>query len=156
MEGVSTLIPWRRVKGWACVHCGRCCSTYDIPVTFEDELRLRKFGSVFRKGKVGLYLKKKKGTCVFWRKGRCKIYDERPTACKLYPFYVKKWGKEEARFNGYYVYVDSKCGGINKGDLNNLLEWINYSVEIKTNRYDVSKNYQMFHDVKSPITKWKT
>jgi len=110
MIELESLIPWRRVRGWKCVRCGFCCSTYDIPVSIDEEVRLRKYGNVFRKGKLGLYLKRKKGVCIFKAKWGCKIYDERPLACVLYPFYIRNTGEEEAKFtyNGvvYFVYLD--------------------------------------------------
>ncbi|AEA46648.1 YkgJ family cysteine cluster protein [Archaeoglobus veneficus] len=126
------LIPWKKIESWACVHCGKCCSSYDIPVTFEEEERLKKYGNVFKKAKIGLYLRKKKGKCVFWRKNRgCTIYAERPKACRSYPFYVRKEGEEDAYFDGFFIYIDAECRGINKGDPNSLLQWIKYAIEIK-------------------------
>ena len=52
----------------------------------------------------------------------CKIYYERPTVCRLYPFYVSKkptYGRaNEAEFEyhneTFYVYIDSLCLGVNK------------------------------------------
>ena len=116
---MQNLIPWRRIKKWGCIRCGRCCSTLDIPVTFEEEERLKKYGSVFKRGKIGLYLRKKRGKCIFFKKGSCKIYEERPEACRRYPFYFRDLGEDEALFvKGefrIYVYVDKECRGIGKG-----------------------------------------
>lgn len=50
------LLPWRRVK--RCIRCGKCCSSLDVPLTYEEEERLRKYGDVFRRGKIGVYLRK--------------------------------------------------------------------------------------------------
>jgi len=133
MDIDAQLIPWRELKGWNCIHCGRCCRSYDVPLTPEDEERLKKYGSVFRKGRVGLYLKKKKGKCVF-RRDKCRIYTERPVACRLYPFYVRFECSKDAYFNGYYVYIDAECRGVDKGCLINLLQWIQYVIKIKINR----------------------
>ena len=120
MEELPRLIPWRKAERWACVHCGFCCSEYDIPVTLEEEERLRKYGRVFRKGKIGLYLKKKKGKCAFRGKNGCRIYDERPVACRKYPFFIKKQGGEDSLFiyggKVYHVFLDARCRGLGKGD----------------------------------------
>jgi Fe-S-cluster containining protein len=114
------LVPWRKVERWVCVRCGQCCNTLDVPVTFEEEDRLRrKYGNVFKRGKIGLYLKKKNGRCIFFKNGVCKIYDDRPIACRKYPFYFRSSGEDSALFeyNGLkiYVYVDKNCKGFGKG-----------------------------------------
>jgi hypothetical protein len=120
MEGSPQPVPWRKIKRWMCIHCGFCCSEYDVPVTLNDEVRLRKYGNVFKRGKIGLYLRKKKGKCVFRGKGGCKIYDERPMACKKYPFYIMRQGDQDSLFiyNGkvYHVFLDARCSGLGKGD----------------------------------------
>ena len=105
-------IPWRRVEKWKCVRCGKCCEELDVMVTSEEEKRLRKFGDVFRRGKVLVYLKKIDGRCIFFRSGICAIYPERPMACVKYPFYFRSTGGEESYFGGYHVYVDSNCPGV--------------------------------------------
>ncbi|WP_290597996.1 MULTISPECIES: YkgJ family cysteine cluster protein [unclassified Archaeoglobus] len=106
------LIPWRRVGNWKCIRCGKCCKELDVMVTSEEENRLRKFGDIFRRGKVLVYLKRVDGKCVFFRSGICAIYLERPMACVKYPFYFKSTGEEESYFAGVHVYVDSNCPGV--------------------------------------------
>lgn len=116
---VQNLVPWREVEKWKCIHCGKCCSNLDVPVTYEDEKRLKKYGDVFTKGKIGLYLKKVRGECIFFRDGRCKIYSERPEACRRYPFYFRDSGDDSALFSvrevKIYVYVDLECNGVGSG-----------------------------------------
>ena len=109
------LIPWRIARRWRCVRCGWCCCNYDVPITFEDEERLRKFGDVFWHGKVGVYLKRIDGKCIFYRDGECLIYEDRPIACRMYPFYIRRQGDELAKFGDVYVYLDRNCRGIGKG-----------------------------------------
>ncbi|WP_457591067.1 YkgJ family cysteine cluster protein [Geoglobus sp.] len=113
------LVPYRRYERWACIHCGFCCSEYDVSLGYEDEKRLRRFGNVFHHGKIGVYLKKKNGKCVF-RKNRCKAYRFRPNACRKYPFYFRNEGSEESRFEFggkvLHVFVDPKCRGLGKGE----------------------------------------
>ncbi len=116
------LIPWRRVKRWSCVRCGKCCSFLDVPLTYEEEGRLRKYGDVFRKGRIGVYLRrypKKDGCCIFFD-GKCKIYHERPEACRRYPFYLREKGEDEALYHyesgNVYVYIDRSCSGVGLGE----------------------------------------
>ena len=109
------LLPWRSFDRWECRRCGWCCCNYDVSVTVYDEERLRKYGDVFRRGKIGLYLKRVEGRCVFYEDGRCLIYDERPMACRNYPFYFFRRGEEGARFGNVYVYVDPNCKGFGGG-----------------------------------------
>jgi hypothetical protein len=120
VEGLPNLIPWKKVRGWSCIHCGFCCSEYDIPVTLEEEERLKKYGNVFKRGKIGLYLRKKRGTCVFRSKIGCRIYKDRPMACRKYPFYVKQQGNEDSLFihDGmeHHVFLDARCSGLGRGD----------------------------------------
>ena len=113
------LIPWRKVRKLTCVHCGYCCEEYDVPVTFEEEERLKVFGDVFSRGKLGVYLKKVNGKCIFRRRKRCSIYELRPMACVRYPFFVRESGCEEAKLlldgRELFVYVDGRCKGIGRG-----------------------------------------
>ncbi len=116
------LVPWKSVSGWRCVRCGKCCSELDVPVSDEEENRLKKYGNVFRRGKIGVYIKKVNGRCVFLRNNQCAIYDERPKACRRYPFYFRKKGDENALFifkgKRFYVYVDADCKGLGmEGDV---------------------------------------
>lgn len=79
---------------------------------------MRKYGDVFRRGKIGVYLKKN-GWCVFFD-GKCRIYHERPEACRRYPFYFREKGDYEAlyQYNNekIYVYVDGNCSGVGLGE----------------------------------------
>lgn len=128
-------IPWRRVRRWECLECGKCCKAFLVPVRIYERpvLEKRRPGSVTiaisREGRRGLYLSKKEsGECIFLVKvfGRylCSIQDIKPVACRLYPFRVKKYGSEEAylRVDGedVYVYLDGRCPGVKEGkaDLN--------------------------------------
>ena len=116
---VQNIVPWRKVESWKCIHCGKCCSNLDVPVTYEDEKRLKKYGDVFTRGKIGLYLRKVGKNCIFYQDGDCKIYTDRPEACRRYPFYFRYFGSDEALFTigktEIYVYVDLECNGVGKG-----------------------------------------
>jgi Fe-S-cluster containining protein len=131
MEAINDgLIPWRLVKRWECIRCGWCCRNLDVHVTVYDEERLKKYGDVFWYGKIGVYLKKVNGACIFYD-GLCKIYPERPRACIFYPFYFLKRGEEIAKFGKYYVYVDRNCRGIGRG--RRIEEVLKELVRIKQN-----------------------
>lgn len=106
------LIPWREVRDWKCIRCGKCCRELDVMVTPEEEARLSRYGEVFNRGKILVYLKKIDGSCVFFKSGVCMIYPKRPMACVKYPFYFKSSGEERSRFAGVHVYIDSACPGV--------------------------------------------
>jgi hypothetical protein len=113
------LIPWSKISRWKCIRCGKCCSLLDVQLGFEDEKRLRKYGDVFSYGRIGVYLKKVNGKCIFYEAGKCLIYPDRPLGCRNYPFYIRRNGVEDAKFRFknqiFFVYLDSSCRGIEKG-----------------------------------------
>jgi len=84
-------------------------------VTPEEEKRLKKYGDVFRKGKILVYLKKINGCCIFLDSGLCRIYEERPAACRRYPFYIRSKGCKESEFEGTHIYIDKSCLGVIPG-----------------------------------------
>ncbi len=120
------LIPWRHVKYWLCLGCGKCCRHYWVPINSGELPFLLKYYSNYlevRKGKI--YLKRRvDGSCVFLKNNLCTIQGVKPVACKTFPFYVqtsplKKYKPEEAIFTfnskKYFVYVDSSCEGLGLG-----------------------------------------
>ncbi len=113
------LIPWRDIDKWECIRCGKCCSVLDVPVTIDEEKVISRYGDVFTRRKIGVYLKKVGRFCIFYANGKCRIYQERPEACRRYPFYFRKSGEKKAEFvfgnEIFYVYVDRNCSGIGKG-----------------------------------------
>ena len=88
-----------------------------MSITPAEEKRLKKYGNVFRQEKIGLYLRKN-GHCIFYN-GKCIIYEDRPIACRKYPFYIRYEGSEGALFEfgkeRYYVYLDVGCSGVGLG-----------------------------------------
>lgn len=121
-------VPWRKVSGWKCVRCGRCCREYLVSVSYSEALMLSlKYSAPIIKIDNKYYLMPRiDGKCPFLTYigpiAYCKIYYDRPTVCRLYPFYVSKtptYGRaSEAEFEYgdeiLYVYVDSLCLGVNK------------------------------------------
>jgi len=109
-------VPWRRIKYWKCDACGTCCREYRVPLTFYEYLKLKEYG--FVEEKSGRYfIKKIGGGCPFQFGNVCILQgDLKPLACKLFPFSIRKEGKEEALFEyrgeEYYVYVDIGCKNV--------------------------------------------
>jgi Fe-S-cluster containining protein len=111
------LVPWREVKSWHCTACGRCCREYRVPLRFYEYLKLRATGFVEERfGKF--YIKKIGKMCPFQVGRLCSLQgNNKPTACKLYPFMIEKRGDAKAEFEykgeTFYVYVDvSTCPNI--------------------------------------------
>jgi len=105
-------------------NCGKCCRDLEIPVRDEDIEEIEALGysawefvdyeKMFYRGDrfLGYALKKRPfdGGCVFLdpETMKCRIYEKRPLACRLYPFiFVKKGNLMEV-----YVKRDSFCPGI--------------------------------------------
>lgn len=105
-------------------NCGRCCRELEIPLRDEDVVAMEELGysawefvdyeKMFYRGDrfLGYAIKKRPfdDACVFLdpETRRCRIYERRPLACRLYPFvFVKRGNLMEV-----YVKVDSFCPGI--------------------------------------------
>ncbi len=111
------LVPWRKVHSWHCIACGRCCREYRVPLRFYEYLKLKETG--FVEERMGrFYIKKIGKNCPFQHGNLCILQGElKPTACKLYPFNVRRKGDELAEFEYdgevFYVYVDvSTCPNV--------------------------------------------
>ncbi|RLI75477.1 YkgJ family cysteine cluster protein [Archaeoglobales archaeon] len=106
-------VPWRRVSSWHCTACGECCERYRVRLTTYEYLKLRATG--FVEEKAGrFYIKKFGSKCPFQYGNLCMLQNKlKPSACRLFPFVVRKRGVEEAYFEfegeSYYVYVDTFC-----------------------------------------------
>lgn len=75
-----------------CLRCGLCCLDTEMILTPSDVARLEALGygreyfavrdgAVYRLRNVG-------GRCVFFRGGRCVVYEYRPIGCSLYPMLI--------------------------------------------------------------------
>ncbi|WP_048058135.1 YkgJ family cysteine cluster protein [Pyrococcus yayanosii] len=117
-------VVWKDFKFKCVENCAKCCRELDIPLREGDIERIKALGyeedyfvdftKMFYRGSrfLGYSLKKRPfdGTCVFLdENGKCKIYEHRPIACKLYPFILVKHGN----FLEVYVKKDPLCPGIN-------------------------------------------
>ena len=105
-------------------NCAKCCIENDIPLREEDIERITALGydegyfvdytKMFYRGPkfLGYAMKKRPfdDACVFLdpETKKCRIYEHRPLACKLYPFVLIKHGNKLE----VYVKKDSDCPGI--------------------------------------------
>lgn len=108
-------VPWRRVSSWHCDACGVCCKAYRVRLSAYEFLKLKNTG--FVEEKAGRFFIKKINGCPFQQGRLCSLQQRlKPTACRLYPFIVRKKGCEEAIFEyhgeEYYIYVDVFCRNI--------------------------------------------
>ncbi|MFA4639439.1 YkgJ family cysteine cluster protein [Pyrococcus kukulkanii] len=105
--------------------CAKCCIENDVPLREEDIERIKALGydedyfvdytKMFYRGPrfLGYAMKKRPfdDACVFLdpETKKCRIYEHRPLACKLYPFIlIKHENKLEI-----YIKKDNICPGIN-------------------------------------------
>ena len=122
-------VPWRDVKGWRCLRCGKCCIDYLVELTPGEAIYYAtKYGPVVFKYRNKFFLlPKPDGSCIFLRKYNgiyyCSIYYDRPRVCRLYPFYIsykslRRDDKSRAEFNyngeTIYIYIDKECPGVDK------------------------------------------
>ncbi|MEM0104183.1 MAG: YkgJ family cysteine cluster protein [Candidatus Methanomethylicia archaeon] len=132
MQKAERYIPWKDAKSWRCIRCGRCCTTYIVPLKNHEAISLmRKYGPILVYYNGRYYLSKKAdGTCIFLTKinniAYCMNYLERPLCCKLYPFHVsrrpiegldEKRAEVEVNEGKLYLYVDALCPGVGQGYL---------------------------------------
>ncbi|MGA1848357.1 MAG: YkgJ family cysteine cluster protein [Thermoplasmatota archaeon] len=81
--------------------CSQCCTNREIILTHDDIHRLLTMGhyeQVFAKpSKWGHNLKEMifvDGSCIFLQSGKCSVYNNRPTACRIFPMTLGKNGAE--------------------------------------------------------------
>ncbi len=70
--------------------CGKCCYSTEMPLTEEDIKCIESLGYQRKDFAIeidGIYrLRNVNGKCYFLSANReCKIYDHRPTGCRIYP-----------------------------------------------------------------------
>lgn len=145
---LSNYVPWKRISSWRCLACGRCCSQFTVVLrAYEYAQILQAFGpEVIDINSLGNpCLRRVGGRCVFQdSSGLCTLQPLglKPVTCKLWPFAVRRGELEdkqerEAVFyhqgERYYIFVNSSCTGINKGDPDRLSSILHEIVEISLN-----------------------
>ena len=98
------------MKNFKCKRCGSCCHISPW-VSRADIKRIERFGKkdFYEVAHNGLhFLKMVDGHCIFLKKNKktaaCKIYEARPTTCRLYPAKVRANGDcrpETLSFDSY-------------------------------------------------------
>ena len=81
------------------LNCSHCCHDREVILTHEDVTKLLTMGhyeQVFaRPSRHGHNLKElifERGDCIFLKSGRCSVYENRPTACRIFPFTYDETG----------------------------------------------------------------
>jgi len=74
-------------------NCSTCCHDREVILTHEDVTKLLTMGhyeQVFAMpSRHGHNLKElifQGGDCIFLKAGRCSVYENRPTACRIFPY----------------------------------------------------------------------
>ena len=112
-----------------------CCKNLTLPLTPYDVFRLRQslglssseFLQRYTTWHVGyatglpvVVLKSDSGKCPFVSNEGCRVYPNRPSACRLYPLVRVKVGDEEY----YYLLKEEFCLGFNETKEWSVEEWI--------------------------------
>lgn len=142
-------VPWKHIRSWSCVQCGRCCREFQINLRFYDYARIAHYWpETVDVDHTGVpFIKRAHGRCVFQdSSGLCllQLRGMKPIICKLWPFKVfpatQRQGHNNARFhydNGdVYVYLNpfyKICPGINRGEPKNFPLVIKEIVDIYHN-----------------------
>lgn len=161
-------VPWRKVKSWACLGCGTCCTRFDVALRPYEYAKIFKLMPEAVVVDVKPYLRRIKGRCVFLNEyGLCTLQELglKPFSCKVWPFLVydrPKYGnREEAEFyyvgEKYYVYLNKyavTCPGINAGKPEELPNIISEIIEIykdphREQRYSTSRRIKLLVPISS-------
>jgi len=112
-----------------------CCSDLNLFLTPYDIIRIKnslsasstEFLEKYTKWHVGpetglpvVVLKMFNGRCPFVSEEGCRIYRDRPGACRLYPLVRMKSKNEEY----YYILIEDFCAGLNEEKEWTVREWI--------------------------------
>jgi len=83
------------------INCSKCCHDREIVLTHHDIDRLLTMGhyeqTFARPSRWGHNLKELiffQGECIFLQKGKCSVYSNRPTACRIFPMTMGESGME--------------------------------------------------------------
>ncbi len=146
-------IPWRRVKSWACLGCGKCCTEFEVILRPYEYARIFELMPEAVVAGVKPSLRKIGGRCIFQNEyGLCNLQELglKPFSCKVWPFLVYKKPKsvnpKEAEFyyndEIYYVYFNQYafiCPGINMGRPEEFPSVISEVIEIYKNPWRKQK-----------------
>ena len=119
-------------------NCSLCCHNREIILTHDDLIRLRTMGhyeeTFARPSRHGHNLKELifvDGNCVFLKRGKCSVYQNRPQACRIFPYtYDGKKGVVDnncphaREFQGNHSFMKNAESGMNDilVDIDNTVE----------------------------------
>ncbi|MEM2087149.1 MAG: YkgJ family cysteine cluster protein [Thermoproteota archaeon] len=146
-------IPWRRLRSWACLRCGKCCSKFKVTLRPYEYAKISELMPEAVVPDVKPFLRKIGGKCVFQNEyGLCDLQELglKPFSCKVWPFLVYKKpksinpGEAEFHYNDekYYVYLNQHafiCTGVNMGMPEELPNIIWEVIEIYKNPWRKQK-----------------
>lgn len=155
-------VPWRRIRSWACLRCGECCTKFRVNLNPYEYVKIFELipEAVIVDAKP--YLRKIGGRCIFQNEqGLCDLQELglKPFSCKIWPFLVyekpKSDNRDESEFyhkdEKYYVYLNeyaSICPGINNGIPEELPNIISEVIELYENpareqKYSTSRIFRL-------------
>jgi len=92
LPGPRSRVPAIWIARPECLRCGLCCIDTEMILTPSDIARLEALGfkrEYFTVRDGRLYrLRNVDGRCVFFRNGRCVVYEYRPIGCSMYPIVI--------------------------------------------------------------------
>jgi uncharacterized protein len=124
-------VPWQNIADWHCKACGYCCKLYDVVINFNEWISIAQTFGVENTvaGGERFFIKRDNGgSCAFLCKEAnnycCRLQNQKPEACKIWPFKVlrePKYGQPNQAAYPYgrlnlYVYVDTMCSGLRYGE----------------------------------------
>lgn len=110
------------------LNCSLCCHEREVILTHEDVDKLLTMGhyeqTFARKSRHGHNLKELifiGGDCIFLKNGTCSVYNNRPTACRIFPYSMEE-GREcfdegcphRSEFRGDPVFLEDARSGFNR------------------------------------------
>ena len=141
---MKKFVPWQHFKKWGCIKCGKCCYKTVQLTKKEAELFLKRHPShvdiidcMSKDRRYKQYLIKKNALkkCNFLKNKLCTIQEEKPYACKMYPFSISRipLSKSDGSLYSandeiYYVYVSPICSGLGRG--NDIRDSIEKTIEL--------------------------
>lgn len=145
-----------------CTNCkinGECCQSFceiNSPCINDKELNkikdIAKNNNFFTKVDDNLFnLKTYNGECIFYKEGKCSIYQNRPTDCKLFPFDIIK--KNSRYYLILYLLNCYDYGDIQKESINldNLIDEIIPWIDNFTDKRNYTKmkklEYQIIKEI---------
>lgn len=110
------------------LNCSQCCHNREIILTQEDVDRLCYMGHYEQTFAVpsrhGMNLRELcfiKGDCIFLKSGKCAVYENRPTACRIFPYTLTEKGEgidhncpHHEEFRGEPTFVSNGKDGIKR------------------------------------------